>query len=237
MDRIIEPYLIYIDDFMYEYLHTKMKKENFLKIKDLCLENYVKELKNLNRDKIDWSIFLTNYSINKPKIMLNIIKDSMKEEKLFYKFNYLFNSYYYFTYKDLNEIYFETLEILILKNSLGNLKIDRSYKPAESDYSIILRFPNQDESMMKLDLIRRKAKISKILISMVKLKKYSSIICYLYRDYVMYCSIKILEKYYPVCQNSNNNLYIKIGYYLMNLKCFFTENKFSKEEFYNDFFK
>ena len=229
MDRILEPYLIYIDNIMHDYLNTTIKKEKFLLVKMLDYDNYINQLKDLNRNKVNWSIFMTNSPVDQPKVLLKLIKENQIQDKLFYEFNYLFNCNYYFYYKFLNELHYEILEIIVLKVSLSFLTFDKKYQPPDADKSIFLRHPNRNLQEMKLELIKRKKTVLKILKLMIKLRKYSSIICYLYSDYVRFCSMKIFENFY---QSTNKNILIKIGYYLINLKCFNIEKDFCREDYY-----
>jgi hypothetical protein len=235
MERILEPYLIYIDNFMYEYLNTKEKKESFLLKKDVCLSKYIQQAKELNRDRIDWSLFSTNNVDQTPMFVLTVAKGkSENEDKLFYEFNYLFNCFYYFSYKKLSELHRETIDILVTKEILDQLTITENPKVADSDFSVLNMYPRRNQTSIQPKYQDSKKKAFKILKSMMKMNKYSGINCYLYRDYVKYCSIEILNKFYKDCQNYPNGIPIKIGYYLMNLKAFFLEWSFNEEDFFNN---
>ena len=130
----------------------------------------------------------------------------------------------------------EVIQLIGLKQILCFLSVSKNTSLQEADSSLLARNPLRSREFFQTDYMDKKNAILKLIKSMTRLNFQASIICYLYRDYVKFCSKKILEDFYPECRKEDNIL-IKIGYYLMNMKSILYEREFDEEDFYLNIIK
>jgi len=58
LNKVIEPYLFYIDEELDKYIDTKEKKECFLEKHQMTITTFLKQLKDINLERINYNIIL-----------------------------------------------------------------------------------------------------------------------------------------------------------------------------------
>ena len=262
LDTIIEPYLIYIDKELFEYIEVKEKKEAFLEKKNLTLENYIQLLKNINSEKINYNLILGHEkmekSIRKPgQIELNInvenlgnnyIESPVEEdltlieshtlflppEKFTYNFSFLLNLSHFFRYKLIIDIKEKLVHYCIMKRFINSMEASQSLSFDKLDGSVLQNTP-KNKAVVKNQCKRAKAILFKNLETMTKVKSYNENMLLVFYNYLKSLSLKInQDKKLP----KDKNTFIKVGYFLVNLRSVSEDNpvpKFYESEYYYNF--
>jgi hypothetical protein len=270
LNSIFEPYLMLVDNELKNFLEKKENKEEYLKKNNYDIKSYFQDLKKINNEKLNHSIFLTNQVIdedeeieyekennnnnNDDEIITTIPpnntlkKLSIKKYKVnpynynnnkSFDFYYLFNLYYFFTYKTMFELKQKFFNYDTMKGYIDFLEssISISYN---KDNSLLDNAP-KDVEKNKVTKKEIKNAIIKDLKKMHKLNKMVRVMNYIFMDYLKHVVNDIMldpNSGWTKKENENEYYYMKIGHYLVNFALYGKNNKTTLEEFsQSDFYK
>lgn len=238
LNCILEPYLIFVDVNLKDYIEKKEKKEKFLEEKNFDIKNYFQYLKNVNLEKVHYSLFLSENDINEPdndgnKIFeknLDSVLDS-KIEKCDYDFYFLNNLSFFFVYKTMQEMKGRFINYDIVKRYIASAESSVTISFHDYDKTILQNTP-KDIKTIKKTKKEVKKNIIKDLVIMNKIQTMTKHMTYIFAKYVKGVIDEIITKNHKARvkddsvnnnnESSDNNnkknekCYIKIGHYLIN---------------------
>lgn len=252
LNTIIEPYLIYIDKELYEYIEIKEKKEQFLEKKKFTIDKYLIELKTVNSEKINYNLILGNEDKfhhvndvqlneilneevdNKDLSMLKSHTIFSQPEKYSYNFSFLLNLSYYFTYKHLIEVKDKIIDYCILKRYLLSMETSQTLSFDGYEGSVLKDTP-KSKTNLKKQCKKLKALLVKNFQNINKIKSYSENMLSIFYNYIKYIILKIKSK---KNMEEGKNTFIKIGYFLINFNTIEEMNpvdKFMQSDYFYNF--
>ncbi len=252
LNSIFEPYLILVDSNLKFFLEQKEKKEEYLEEKNYNIKTYFEQLKLLNSEKIQYSIFLSNQDPEDSfdEINTNLLsKTYIKNYKNFperlatkesFDFYYLFNLYYFYTYKTMIGMRDKFIDYDIIKRYIDSTESSVTISFTDFDKTII-RANTGDIKKVKKNKKITKIAIQKDLIILEKLNRKARVMNLIFLDYVKNVIKDIRNDYESGVkrkeQNGENN-YIKIGHYLINFLLYGNnpQNINSLDEFFQSSF-
>ena len=252
LNSIFEPYLILVDSNLKFFLEQKEKKEEYLEEKNYNIKTYFDQLKLLNSEKIQYSIFLSNQDPEDSfdEINTNLLsKTYIKNYKNFperlatkesFDFYYLFNLYYFYTYKTMIGMRDKFIDYDIIKRYIDSTESSVTISFTDFDKTII-RANTGDIKKVKKNKKITKIAIQKDLIILEKLNRKARVMNLIFLDYVKDVIKDIRNDYESGVkrkeQNGENN-YIKIGHYLINFLLYGNnpQNINSLDEFFQSSF-
>ena len=230
LNSIFEPYLILVDSNLKLFLEQKENKEEYLEEKNYNIKTYFDQLKLLNSEKIQYSIFLSNQDPEDSFDQINtnlLSKTYIKNYKNFperlatkesFDFYYLFNLYYFYTYKTMIGMRDKFIDYDIIKRYIDSTESSVTISFTDFDKTII-RANTGDIKKVKKNKKITKIAIQKDLIILEKLNRKARVMNLIFLDYVKDVIKDIRNDYESGVkrkeQNGENN-YIKIGHYLIN---------------------
>jgi hypothetical protein len=252
LNSIFEPYLILVDSNLKLFLEQKENKEEYLKEKNYNIKTYFEQLKLINSEKIQYSIFLSNQDPEDSFDQINtnlLSKTYIKNYKNFperlatkesFDFYYLFNLYYFYTYKTMIGMRDKFIDYDIIKRYIDS-----------TESSVTISFTDFDKTIIKANTgdikkVKKNKKITKIaiqkdLIILEKLNRKTRVMNLIFLDYIKNVIKDIRNDYESGVkrkeQNGENN-YIKIGHYLINFLLYGNnpQNINSLDEFFQSSF-
>ena len=234
LNSIFEPYLILVDNKLKKFLDLKEKKEEYLSENDLNIKKYFQEIRLINSEKIQYSIFLSNvkleenlkYSLDEINTSFDLnyyIKNySFFSEKLApkesFNFYYLFNLYYFYTFKTMVGMRDKFIDYDIIKRYIDSKESSVTISFTDYDRTII---KENAEDMKKVKKNKKNIKISiqKDLIILEKLNRKARVMNFIFLDYVKHVIKDIINDYRSGLKKKEQygeNYYMKIGHYLVN---------------------
>ena len=252
LNSIFEPYLILVDSNLKFFLEQKENKEEYLEEKNYNIKTYFDQLKLLNSEKIQYSIFLSNQDPEDSFDQINtnlLSKTYIKNYKNFperlatkesFDFYYLFNLYYFYTYKTMIGMRDKFIDYDIIKRYIDSTESSVTISFTDFDKTII-RANTGDIKKVKKNKKITKIAIQKDLIILEKLNRKARVMNLIFLDYVKDVIKDIRNDYESGVkrkeQNGENN-YIKIGHYLINFLLYGNnpQNINSLDEFFQSSF-
>ena len=252
LNSIFEPYLILVDSNLKFFLEQKENKEEYLEEKNYNIKTYFDQLKLLNSEKIQYSIFLSNQDPEDSFDQINtnlLSKIYIKNYKNFperlatkesFDFYYLFNLYYFYTYKTMIGMRDKFIDYDIIKRYIDSTESSVTISFTDFDKTII-RANTGDIKKVKKNKKITKIAIQKDLIILEKLNRKARVMNLIFLDYVKDVIKDIRNDYESGVkrkeQNGENN-YIKIGHYLINFLLYGNnpQNINSLDEFFQSSF-
>ena len=252
LNSIFEPYLILVDSNLKLFLEQKENKEEYLKEKNYNIKTYFEQLKLINSEKIQYSIFLSNQDPEDSFDQINtnlLSKTYIKNYKNFperlatkesFDFYYLFNLYYFYTYKTMIGMRDKFIDYDIIKRYIDSTESSVTISFTDFDKTII-RANTGDIKKVKKNKKITKIAIQKDLIILEKLNRKARVMNLIFLDYIKNVIKDIRNDYESGVkrkeQNGENN-YIKIGHYLINFLLYGNnpQNINSLDEFFQSSF-
>ena len=234
LNSIFEPYLILVDSSLKNFLELKEKKEEYLSDNNITIKSYFEEIRAINSEKIQYSIFLSNSkSEEKKSNSLNEINTSkdinyyIKNYNIFsetlvtkesFDFYYLFNLYYFYTFKTMVGMRDKFIDYDIVKRYIDSKESSVTISFTDYDRTII-KENSEDIKKVKKNKKRIKSYITKDLIILEKLNRKARVMNFIFLDYVKHVIKDIIndnKKGLKIKEHYDENYYMKIGHYLVN---------------------
>ena len=257
LNCILEPYLILVDENLKNYIDKKEKKEKYLEERNIDIKNYYLQLKNINLEKVHYSLFLTDNNVNEDSEGAKLYEKNMeslpesKAEKCQYDFYFLNNLSFFFTYKTMQEMKGRFINYDIVKRYIASAESSVTISFHDYDKTILQNTP-RDINTIKKTKKDVKKNIIKDLIIMNKIQTMTRHMTYIFAQYVKSVIDEIIrtnhgniltdepeEKSKIVKKDEKEEkCFIKIGHYLINFALYehhdndinsFLESELSKE--------
>ena len=192
------------------FLELKEKKEEYLSDNNITIKSYFEEIRAINSEKIQYSIFLSNSkSEEKKSNSLNEINTSkdinyyIKNYNIFsetlvtkesFDFYYLFNLYYFYTFKTMVGMRDKFIDYDIVKRYIDSKESSVTISFTDYDRTII---KENAEDMKKVKKNKKKIKtyITKDLIILEKLNRKARVMNFIFLDYVKHVIKDIINDY------------------------------------------
>ena len=235
LNSIFEPYLLLVDNKLKKFLDLKEKKEEYLSDNKYTIKQYFEELRLLNSEKIQYSIFLTNSKFEEksnynlldeintsstPNYYIknyNSFQEKLAPKELF-DFYYLFNLYYFYTFKTMIGMRDKFIDYDIIKRYIDSKESSVTITFTDYDKTII-KENAEDMTKVKKNKKNIKKYITKDLIILEKLNRKARVINFIFLDYAKHVIKDIINDYRSGLKKKEQygeNYYMKIGHYLVN---------------------